>query len=396
MRQNDVEFRPKIRRVLLNTTTAIEGATVENDILGASNGRPAQTFRTTQAPVLDGQVLEVREPKAPPLKEVKVIEETEGGNAIQRVQAANGKGSEFWVRWHERSNFYGSGPRHRHYVLDRVSGRVLFGDGVRGMIPPALPGNIRMVRYRTGGGASGNVAAQTIKQLKTAVPGVQKVMNWAPADGGSDLEPNASVMERGPRRLRHRERAVTLEDFEDLAVVASREVARAKCVPLFDLTTDPDALHRKAGIVSVIVVPRSTDAQPMPGAELINRVQSFLEKSSEPLLKLTLVGPEYVRINVDVEIAVTDPDTASDVELGVKRALDRYLHPLNGGPNGRGWEFGRLPHRSDLFELIQRIRGVSHVRQLRMYAEPDRPGAEKTGRFLICCGFHTVITTLEE
>jgi hypothetical protein len=396
MRQNDPGFQPKVRRALLNTTEAVEGATIENDILGASNGKPAQKFRTTQTPVLAGQVLEVREPKSLPLKEIKDIEELEGAAAILRVNALHRKGSEFWVRWHERPNFYGSGPRDRHYVINRMSGEVLFGDGVKGMIPPALPGNIRMAKYRTGGGSSGNTAAQTIKQLKTAVPGVQKVMNWEPADGGSDMEPNAAVMERGPRQLRHGWRAVTLEDFEDLAVAGSRKVARAKCVPLYDLSSDPDVVHRKGGIVSLVIVPRSTDARPLPGAELMSRVQSFLERSCEPLAQLILVGPEYVRINVETEIAVNDPDTASEVELGVKRALDRFLHPLTGGLNGRGWDFGRLPHGSDLFEVIEKIRGVSHVRELRMSSAPDRPGAEKTDRFLVCCGFHTVTTTLEE
>jgi len=396
MRQNDADFRPKVRRALLNTTEAIEGATIENDILGASNGKPAQKFRTTQAPVLAGQVLEVREPKAPPLKEIKEIEETEGPCAIVRVKALNGKGSEFWVRWHERPNFYGSGPRSRHYVLDRMSGEILFGDGVRGMIPPPLPGNIRMSKYRAGGGTSGNTAAQTVKQLKAAVAGIQKVLNWEPADGGSDLESKAAIMERGPRQLRHRGRAVTLEDFEDVAVLASREVSRAKCVPLYDLTSDPDALSPKAGVVSLIIVPRSTDERPVPGKDLINRVQSFLEASCMPTIELVLVGPEYVRINVETEIAVNDPDRASDAQLGVKRALDQYLHPLTGGQDGKGWNFGRFPHRSDLFEVIQKVPGVNHVRELRMHSAPDRPGAERAGRFLICCGFHTVMTTLEE
>jgi len=107
-------------------------------------------------------------------------------------------------------------------------------------------------------------------------------------------------------------------------------------------------------------------------------------------------GPEYVRIDVEVEIAVEDREGASEVELRVKRALDRYLHPLTGGQENAGWDFGRNPHGSDLFKLIENIPGVSHVRELRMHSVADRPGAEKTGRFLVCCGTHTVTTTLEE
>jgi len=264
------------------------------------------------------------------------------------------------------------------------------------MIPPFLPVNIRMSNYRTGGGTNGNKPTQTIKQLKSAVPGIQKVMNWEPADGGADAEAVPELLERGPRVIRHGGRAVTPEDYEDLAMVASREVARAKCVPLHDLANDPDAAHLKPGVVSLIVVPHSMDTRPSPGSELLNRVRSFLDIRRTPTAHLVLVGPEYIRIDVEVEIGVGDPDTASEVELRVKRALDHYLHPVTGGRDNAGWNFGRHPHRSYLFELIENIEGVSHVRELRMHMVADRAGAEKTGRSLVCCGTHTITTILEE
>jgi hypothetical protein len=399
MRQSDALFAPKLRRVLLNTTAAIEGSTIRSEILGSSTGKPHQKLRTTQAPVLEGQWLEVREATAPPLNEIKIIEESEGHDAISRVEALTAKGSEFWVRWHERPNFYSSEPRSRHYVLDRTSGQVLFGDDVHGMIPPVLPGNIRMRSYRTGGGARGNMPDQTIKQLKTAVPGIQKVMNCEPAVGGTDMEPTSSLFERGPRAVRHGDRAVTSEDYEDLALLASRDVARANCVPHYDLANDPDAKHRRPGAVSLIVVPRATNPKPVPDSDLISRVRSFLEARRVPTVSnsdLIVVGPEYVGVNVEVEIAAEDPEIANEVELQVKRALDRYLHPVTGGPEGSGWGFGRNPHRSDLFKLIEGIPGVSHVRELHMKLIPDREGAEETGRSLVCCGTHSVTTTLEE
>ena len=54
--------------------------------------------------------------------------------------------------------------------------------------------------------------------------------NLEPARGGVDAETLASLRQRGPRAIRHHDRAVTIEDYEDLAMLASPEVARAKCV----------------------------------------------------------------------------------------------------------------------------------------------------------------------
>jgi hypothetical protein len=395
MRQNPGDTVPAIRAVLLNTMTAVQGLTVVNEILGSSNGEPNQKFQTTQPSILTGQKLEVREPTMPALRERDQLRRhaPEGEDPIQPTNETPGK-TEYWVTWREVSNFYGSSSRDRHYVVDRQKNEVLFGDGLCGLIPPSLPANLRLTRYRSGGGIAGNQPAQAIKQLVSAVPYVQKVTNWVAASGGSDPEQTAATLKRGPRLLRHRGRAVTAEDFEDLAQLASREVARAKCIPQFDLVAHPNADRRMPGFISMVVVPRSDDPKPEPSSDLLDRVYSFLESRRMATTDLVVVGPEYVRVDVDAEIVVESLDNASDVERQVTQAIKSYLHPIHGGPNRLGWDFGRLPQRFDLYVLIERIAGVSHIRSLRMSMVPDRPGAEKTRHFLICCGRHQVTMTL--
>ncbi len=395
MRSNANRFDPTIRNIYLNTATAIQGSSIVNDILGSSNGKATQKFQTTQVSVLPGQKLEVREPTMLPLNERKTIEDDEGDGAIQPFTEPNGR-THYWVTWHEVANFYGSGPRDRHYVLDHVKGELSFGDGICGLIPPVLPGNIRMTRYRSGGGVSGNQPAQAIAKLNSAVPYIQKVVNWIPASGGTDPEENAMLLERGPRGVRHGGRAVTFEDFEDLAMLASREVARVKCVPLYDLSLAPGAKRLRPGLVSLIIVPRSADPRPLPDSDLLDRVRTFLDDGRLPAVEIVLTGPEYVRVDVDAEIVVDNLGDASDVERTVREKLDLYLHPVTGGPDGCGWDFGRLPQKFDLCGLIEQIPGVNHIRDLRVIAVADRPGGEKTGHFLICCGQYKIALTLEE
>jgi|SRR5579862_8457977 len=395
MRQDPGDAVPPIRAVLLNTMTAVQGLTVVNEILGSSNSEPNQKFQTTQPSVLTGQKLEVREPTLPALRERDELRRhaPQGEDPIQPTNETPGK-TEYWVTWSEVSNFYASSSRDRHYVVDREKNEVLFGDGLCGLIPPALPANVRLTRYRSGGGLGGNQPAQAIKQLVSAVPYIQKVTNWAAASGGSDAEQTAATLERGPRLLRHRGRAVTAEDFEDLAQLASREVARAKCIPQFDLIADPNADRRIPGFISLVIVPRSDDPKPVPSSDLLDRVYGFLESRRMATTELVVLGPEYVRVDVDAEIVVESLDNASDVERRVTQAIKAYLHPIHGGPNRAGWDFGRLPQRFDLYVLIERIAGVSHIRSLRMNMVADRQGAEKTRHFLICCGRHQVAMTL--
>src|SRR5205085_5415986 len=274
--------------------------------------------------------------------------------------------SEVWVRWTEVADFYASSARDRHYVVDHLTGEVRFGDGASGMIPPAGSGNIRLSEYKTGGGAAGNKPAGTITQLKTTVPYVESVINHLAASGGADAEALDSVMERAPRTARHRDRAVTIEDYEDLARLASPEVARARCVPLFDLENPSPVGQKddKSGTVSLIIVPRSTATQPTPGIELIGRVRAYLDARRSPTSELIVVGPKYISVGVTVEVALTSMEGASEVEASVLAALARFLHPLTGGWDGAGWDFDRRPHKSDLYALIEGIEGVGHVQSL--------------------------------
>jgi hypothetical protein len=386
---------PRLGQVLLNTTLALQTITVSNEILGSSNGAEGQQFKSARAPVLAGQRLEVRESELPSAEDMQVLAEDEGEDAVTVVVDATGRPREIWVRWHEVPDFYGSGARDRHYVINHISGEIRFGDGLNGRVPPPGSSNLRLTRYQTGGGTAGNSAAGTVAQLKTTVPYVDKAVNPEAAAGGAEAETNDALLARMPQTLRHCDRAVTLEDYEDLALLATTEVARARCVPLRDLKADEFGLVTQPGAVSVIVVPRSADGKPLPTLELLSRVQDFLAERAPATANPSVVGPMYIRVDVTAEIAVSEPTGASVVERAVHARLAAFLHPLTGGLDGNGWDFGRAPHRSDFFALIETVAGVDHVRYLQL-TEEDRPDVRQTGRFLVYSGEHQINLVFEE
>jgi hypothetical protein len=398
----EYSVEPQLRRVLLNTTIAIQAVTIRNEILGSSDGTQNQTFLTTRSPILKGEILEVKEPEMPSAQEIESIEKATASVAVTVIADMNGRDREIWVRWYEVSDFYGSGTRDRHYVIDRITGEIRFGDGINGLIPTVGVANIRLTRYQTGGGTLGNRAANTIVQLKTTVPYVDKVTNPEPATGGADAEIIESLIERAPRTVRHGGRAVTLEDYEDLAMLATPEVARAKCVPLLNLqdnaldTQNPSNQPPKApGGVSVIIVPRSSDSHPLPSLELIKRVQNYLEIHAIATAKIWVVGPVYVEVSVTVEIVPTSIDHASALKRDVNKALIDFLHPLTGGFDRLGWQFGRRPHESDFYALLEAVPGVDHIRTLSVNPPDenlpdDTKNIFNTKRFLVYSGRHTI------
>jgi hypothetical protein len=413
-------FEPRARRVLLNTTMATQSVTLRNEVLGSSDGSKNQKFRATRAPILEGPRLEVREPELPSAAEQHAVREYGGDEAIAIVPDEVGRPREVWVQWLETPDFYGSGPRDRHYALDHLTGEIRFGDGLAGLIPPVGAGNLRLTQYRTGGGDAANRPVGAIVQLKTTVPYVDKVTNYEAAAGGADAESLGSLIERAPRSIRHNGRAVTVEDFEDVALLASPEVARARCIPLRNLVSDPldrnvpvDPLSRLPGLrgqVSVIVVPRSTAVKPLPSLELIKRVQEYLDSRSTLTAHVWVTGPLYLRVDVEVEVALVSLAGAGAVELAVQQSLAAFLHPMTGGLDGKGWDFGREPHLSDLYALIESTPGVDHVNLLNLNERVDDADistlglsaatavadVKKTGRFLVYSGAHKISLKFEE
>lgn len=382
--EGDYAVEPRIQWLALNTIWAEQSITSVNEILGASNGNANQTFRTTRFPILANQQLEVRELEKPSAQE----EEQLGTAAIADITST----TEVWVQWQEVKDFYGSNARDRHYILNHLTGEITFGDGINGLIPPILQGNLRMARYQTGGGITGNRPPQTIVQLKTTVPYIDRVTNYDASTGGAEAETFNALQKRLPRSIRHGDRAVTVEDYEDLSMLATPEVARAKCIPLKNLINDPLAQESKvsAGDVSIIIVPRSTDIKPLPSTELINHVQDYLKAHAIATANIFVVGPLYVKVSVEVEIGLTSLEGASSVEQVVQQKLTSFLHPLTGGLDGNGWDFGREPYKSDFYALLEAIDGVDHVRTLVVTDTEDQIGAKRTGRFLVYSDKHKV------
>lgn len=402
--EGEFPILPFAQRLRLNTIWATQATTHENELLGSGDGNAGQLLQTVQQPVQPGQRLEVREMN---LSDAE-LEQLQADGVASVTQDEAGNIEEVWVLWQAVQDFYMSGPTDRHYTVNRLTGDVQFGDGTHGLIPPVGQNNIRMTSYQTGGGALGNRDAETIVQLKSSIPYVDSVLNHEASSGGAARESLASVKRYGPRTLRHRGRAVTAVDIEDLAFAASTNVARAKAIaPRFrplDLWLEPDSetpdftQHEdvtEAGRFGLIIVPRSDSAQPAPGPELLDRVRTRLLTEMESTAGLWVSGPDWMEVTITAVIVPVSLQAADFVGENIISALEQFLHPLTGGYEGKGWKFGRRPYRSDIFSLIESVAGVDHVRNLTITETPE-VAELPPGQFLIYSGHHEIQVLLDE
>jgi hypothetical protein len=182
------------------------------------------------------------------------------------------------------------------------------------------------------------------------------------SSAGLDAEVRRSV-----NLLRSVDRAVTAADYESLALAAdpAGRIARARCVPGFDLTLATAAARATPtpGKVSVVIVP----AAGAPLAELIPVVVNYLEPRRLLATRVQVVGPRLVplRVRVTVRLLPDAPVKAAEsatqaMQARVRDALTRYFDPLIGN-DGHGWPFGRSVNVSEMYRLLDTLPGVDFV-----------------------------------
>ncbi|MEH2032169.1 MAG: putative baseplate assembly protein [Nostoc sp.] len=316
--------------------------------LGGSNGLPSQSFSLKQFVIVSESFqIQVKEP-------------------IQEDY--------LWRDWIRVDNFDASKPKDTHYVLDAENGELYFGDGINGDIPQILDfqdqQSICVISCQTSSGEKGNVEAKTINQILNPIstlvdrdsiyPTKLTVENQGVTSGGAPLETLEKAKLRARKDLKQIHSAVTSEDYELLALsTPGLRVARAKAIA-------PTATEAKT-LVKVIVVPYSETLVPAsPSSGFLQNVRQHLEPHRLITTKLEVIPSSYVEVKVKALLQIRSGFDPNEVCKQVNKSLiEQFLHPLKGGSEGKGWQFGRTAYKSEVYKAIKDFNeGVDCVKSL--------------------------------
>lgn len=338
-------WRPTVRGVYLNAVWARATETLTRELLGSSEGAPWLSFTLQRPPVLR-HTLELR------VKEPLGEEERDALRGIDErrvLSAVDGLPGE-WVLWDQVIDPSDCGPDARVYSLDEATGVIRFGDGLHGMIPPIGRDSIVAFSYqRTEPGPANaatvpanTIAARTALNLITPVESVEAVVAADHAAGGAPAETDDRVLRFGFARVRHRNRAVTLQDLEDLALQSSPDIVQARAA-------------RRGASVRLTIVMRG--ANPIPTAAQVRELRRVLLEQAAVALSapkaLRIEGPTLRPLRIDLELRVETLDVAGAVGRDVKARLARIFDTATGGIDGLGWGLGVQPSPDDVtFALL--------------------------------------------
>ena len=278
------------------------------------------------------------------------------------------------------------------YSVDSEAGTVRFGNGINGRIPE-VGRRVRVETMRAGGGRAGNLPHSSLTKITATdlngnlIGRKLTVLHGIATEGGADAEDLVTAERRIPARLRHRNRAVTEQDYKALVKeTPGVNPGRVEVLPRF---LPHQRRNRVPGVVSVMVLPSKpiTEApNPRPDQPFIEKVYSYLDRRRPLATDIYVIGCEYVPIGLSIGISVRDGQAYDQVVNDVREAVKRYLWSLAPhGPNAAGWPLGKAVTDRELEVAVARVAGVNGVDGINIFKRLES-GWEKLARAQACDG----------
>jgi predicted phage baseplate assembly protein len=335
----------------------IAQANMEAAVLRAGQSPPRQRLTLSQAPLarLDPETYPLGNGLAPLVSASASGFTARSPRGISTLQVAVDG-----VLWQELPTLLDSQADDQVYrveIDDSGEATVVFGDGTFGAVPPAT--STVTATYRAGGGAVGNVGADTLTEASSAtpMPWLTSVTNPVAATGGRDLESGDHARRIGPATFHQPLVAVTASDYESVATAFSPGNGAAAI-------QRANANFQWNG--SWLTV--SVAADPMNGeglsAGLRQQLLQYLGTRRLAGYDLEVTGPKYVPIEMEIQVSIVAGAQQGDVEQALLEAFSSG--PLAGGASGffnpNNFTFGGNLYVSQIYAAAMAVPGVASAK----------------------------------
>ncbi len=249
------------------------------------------------------------------------------------------------VLWREVPSLFDAGPLDRVFVTrieDDDSTIVTFGDNVNGESLPSGLENIKAT-YRTGGGAEGEVAANTLRLLQTRPLGIREVDNPLPASGATDPESRDKARENAPLSVLTLERIVSLMDYQNFA---SSYAGISKAIGAEFIREENLFVHLTVS---------AEDGKPLiENSSLHQNLAAAIDSARIPYHEVQISSYEQILFNIVAKVLIDADFMASIVLEQAEKALrDHFVFVKR--------RFGQEVTSAEIITCLQSIPGINAV-----------------------------------
>lgn len=328
------------------TLLAKEGKTVNTDrpdLISATTNKPLPTSLGTSTGAANQVV---------PLFDANIVDNS--------ITVYVGQGDSFapWKFVDTLAEFGGTSLVFTTEVDEYGGTSIVFGDGVNGAIPPV--NQTISALYKTSAGISGNIAASTIEEV-TFIPGNNlpeavsylSVSNAAPSYGGANGDTNSQIRTKVKAAISARRRAVTLADYESLALQVP-QVGRVKATAAVYSSVTLYAQTQNDGTVTPGIVSGSPTAT---WQTIASNIRTYLKEKVPAGTTVTVSQPTYVDFYITLNVVAESSYKNAAVERAIRSA---FINP-NGLFAYETVDFGQLIAYSAVMSKAAGVPGVKSV-----------------------------------
>lgn len=225
--------------------------------------------------------------------------------------------------------------------------------------------------------------AETITKLVSRIAAVKSVSQPYNSFGGRPEETDSHYYKRVSERLRHKNRAINLWDYEHLVLQNFQEIYKVKC-----LTHTCECSFQSPGNVTLVVIPDTLQRnvfdpyQPRVSKATLNRIQSFISELNSLHVKTQVINPDYEEVKVGLKVKFYPQfDEALYIDK-LNEDITRFLSPWAFSER-ETINFGGKLYLSVLIDYIEELPYVDYLQDVKLYqngtaltvAEPSSPKA---------------------
>lgn len=218
--------------------------------------------------------------------------------------------------------------------------------------------------------------AKTISKLITRVPQIKSIDQPFNSFSGKPLESDPSYYLRVSERLRHKNRAITLWDYEHLILQEFPNVFRVKCLN-HTFISGTNTSFLSPGKVTLVVIPDIVDKnvfdiyEPRVSTATLNSIENFINSKNSMQVSAKAINPDYEKVIIKLDVKFYPQYDENFYKKQLNEDLIKFLSPW-AFDTSKQIIFGVELQRSIVIEYIENLHYVDFLSTLEMAIYIDK------------------------
>lgn len=230
-----------------------------------------------------------------------------------------------------------------------------------------------------------SLPAETISKMVGRPAGIKSILQPYNSSDGRPAEKADDFYKRVSERLRHKQRAVSIWDYETLTLEAFPEIHKVRCLnhTFVNMDKTPPKIQELApGYVTVVLIPDLYNKnafdplQPRVSRNTLVKVRDFLTPVCSKQVQMEVINPLYEEVELGFKVLFHDGFDPNFYHTQLNDDLVAYLSPWMSEKNKK-IEFGTYLYESSVIHFIDSLEYVDMIRDFSMKHHFVENGVEK-------------------